>query len=209
MFPPIVAAFRDIHQKTIGADSGGAGMHAMIVANDSLQVEDVTPVRLYSIEVWNANTGKLVGGELGYSVGSIYSSLTGFSDEDAAGSVQLGKRNVFSCQCIHGFAQVSVSHSTLLFGNRTVALGKLLTKCGFEYWDLGMELDYKLRLGAELMGRDEFVNEVKRSRVENKEVALHCGGERENAKVFIDWEQPRSMLGNHQNGILRTVSYEE
>ena len=50
MFPPIVAAFRDIHQKTIGADSGGAGMHAMIVANDSLQVEDVTPVRLYSIE---------------------------------------------------------------------------------------------------------------------------------------------------------------
>ena len=90
-----------------------------------------------------------------------------------------------------------------------MALGKLLTKCGFEYWDLGMELDYKLRLGAELMGRDEFVNEVKRSRVENKEVALHCGGERENAKVFIDWEQPRSMLGNHQNGILRTVSYEE
>ena len=69
-----------------------------------------------------------------------------------------------------------------------------------------MELDYKLRLGAELMGRDEFVNEVKRSRIENKEVALHCGGERENAKVLIEWEQPHS---NHHNGILRTVSYEE
>mmetsp|Transcript_31692 Transcript_31692/g.67107 ORF Transcript_31692/g.67107 Transcript_31692/m.67107 type:complete len:432 (-) Transcript_31692:86-1381(-) len=169
LYPPIVAAFRAIHQRTTDANSGG--VHAMIMSNDSMEPVDVTPVRLYSVEVWNAETGALAGGELGYSVGGIYSSLTGFSNEDAAGSVQL------------------------------VALGKLLTKVGFEYWDLGMALDYKTRLGAELMRRSEFVRKVKRTRVENKGVVLRIdarrsqsgnnGSEsRRNAKEFVDWERP-------------------
>jgi hypothetical protein len=138
-------------------------------------VSDMTPVRLYSIEVWNVETNQLVGGELGYSVGAIYSSLTGYSDQESAGSVQL------------------------------TALGCLLIHCGFEYWDLGMELEYKRRLGAQLMPRDEFVATVKRSRVENKNVILQlpvscssnsnddCDGgvqqpkqQKQNAKELID-----------------------
>ena len=51
----------------------------------------VVPVRLYSVEVYDASSGVLAGGELGYSVGGVYSSLTGFSEMDAAGSVQLGE----------------------------------------------------------------------------------------------------------------------
>lgn len=46
-------------------------------------------VRLYSIEGWNMKTGVLATGELGYSVGRIYISLTWFIAEDSAGSVQL------------------------------------------------------------------------------------------------------------------------
>ena len=49
------------------------------------------PVRLYSVEVYDASSGVLAGGELGYSVGGVYSSLTGFSEMDGAGSVQLGE----------------------------------------------------------------------------------------------------------------------
>ena len=45
------------------------------------------------------------------------------------------------------------------------ALGNLLAECGFEYWDLGMDLEYKRRLGAELVNRDDFLRIVKRSRV--------------------------------------------
>jgi len=94
-------------------------------------------VKLYSIEVWNAQTGELSGGELGYSVGTIYTSLTGFSTEDSAGSVQLA------------------------------ALGKLLGLCGYEMWDLGMSLDYKKKLGARNMERSDFLSCVNEMRVKH------------------------------------------
>lgn len=50
-----------------------------------------------------------------------------------------------------------------------------------------MDLEYKRRLGAELMGREEFVSIVKRSRSESKGVVLRCeGGGRVNAKGLFD-----------------------
>mmetsp|Transcript_40110 Transcript_40110/g.56507 ORF Transcript_40110/g.56507 Transcript_40110/m.56507 type:complete len:146 (+) Transcript_40110:464-901(+) len=76
----------------------------------------------------------MVGGELGYTVGTIYTSLTGFSNETNAGSVQLA------------------------------ALGKLLCQNGFTMWDLGMDMDYKQDLGTHLMPRSEYVAYVHRIR---------------------------------------------
>ena len=86
----------------------------------------------------------------------------------------------------------------------SVALGKLLTKCGFEYWDLGMDLDYKRRLGAELMPRSEWLNQVRRSRIENKGVTLQIsGGDRKNAKELISWERTNdtTMIEAVANGV--------
>lgn len=131
LYPPLIDAFRAIHDKTV-TDSKqceiGGGFITKTMDGQSV------PVRLYSIEVWNVETGSLAAGELGYTVGSIYTSLTGFSSEDSAGSIQLA------------------------------TLGTLLVHNGFSVWDLGMEMPYKTALGSRLAPRDEFVRIVHSSR---------------------------------------------
>jgi Leu/Phe-tRNA-protein transferase len=145
LYDPLVEAFWNILQ-------AGHVDAALLVENEEEDVEErqrhppprrrVAPVRLYSIEIWNATTGDLAGGELGYTVGSIYTSLTGFSAQDTAGSVQL------------------------------VALGRLLCHLGFTLWDLGMEMSYKTQLGSHLMARDAFVAHVHRVREESLPLLL-------------------------------------
>lgn len=84
------------------------------------------PVRLKSIELWTEDR-KLVAGELGYTCGSMYTSLTGFYNEPGTGSVQM------------------------------LALAGLLVRGNFQCWDLGMGMRYKERLGAEDLDRGEFI----------------------------------------------------
>jgi hypothetical protein len=65
--------------------------------------------------------------ELGYSVGTIYTSLTGAFTSDGAGSVQLA------------------------------ALAALLYHCGYTRWDLGMSMLYKTHeLGCSSVPRGEW-----------------------------------------------------
>jgi len=137
--------------------------------NDHRSNPQVCPVRLYSVEVWNVATGHLAGGELGYTVGSIYTSLTGFAREDSAGSVQLA------------------------------ALGRLLQARGFSLWDLGMEMDYKRTLGCQLMPRADFVRHVHQVRHAQGHMTLPCISLNEqcNAKDVINqtWTPPRNDDG--------------
>ena len=70
---------------------------------------------------------RLVAGEVGYTTGAIYTSLAGFHRQNGAGSVQLG------------------------------LLGQVLAQSGFAFWDLGMELPYKLHLGASCVDRTTFL----------------------------------------------------
>ena len=96
-----------------------------------------SPVAFVSAEVWtDAGTGeaglpaspRLVAGEIGYLIGSVYASLTGYSSVSGAGSVQLG------------------------------ALGAFLAGAGVGIWDLGMSLGYKHALGGRVYGRQEFLS---------------------------------------------------
>lgn len=77
-------------------------------------------VQTLSWELWN-DSGELVATDIGIAVGAVYSSLTGFSDRRHAslGIVQLA------------------------------AEAMQLKRLGFKLWDLGMEMRYKLDLGAQ------------------------------------------------------------
>ena len=135
LLPQLVEAFALIHQ------NGPQGMLTHVYDSSS-SVERLCPVRLYSMELWDDDSGHLVAGELGYTVGSIYTSLTGFTTQDSAGSVQL------------------------------LVLGRILSRCGFKLWDLGMDMAYKQTLGSTLMPREEFVSFVHRVRIEDAHLTL-------------------------------------
>jgi Leu/Phe-tRNA-protein transferase len=71
--------------------------------------------------------GKLVAGEFGVVYGKVYTSYSGFYDEDNAGTVQL------------------------------ILTTRYLQEHGFSFFDLGMPMDYKTDLGAVDISPAEFV----------------------------------------------------
>jgi len=71
--------------------------------------------------------GKLAAGEFGVICGKVYTSYSGFYDEDNAGSVQL------------------------------ILTARHLQEQGFSFFDLGMPMDYKTALGAVDINPVEFV----------------------------------------------------
>jgi Leu/Phe-tRNA-protein transferase len=202
LYPELVQAFRAMYQGTVTYQPLQAvnlafrnnTQRVSATGEAALGTTCTCPVRLYSIEIWsndnehkdkdddvdmihdndsNSNNKKkdnwvLVGGELGYTVGTIYTSLTGFSSRDSAGSVQLA------------------------------ALGKLIFASGFTVWDLGMSMDYKQSLGAQLAPRDDFVRMVHEAReMENERglsVQLPVPTTRVNARSIIDDPMNACML---------------
>jgi Leu/Phe-tRNA-protein transferase len=81
----------------------------------------------------SSRTGRIVAGELGYRVGRVYTSLTGFFD------------------------RLDASHSRT--GTLQLALlGEHLERSGFAFWNLGHPgLRYKLDLGARVLERRAFL----------------------------------------------------
>lgn len=112
--------------RTVRAHEGRWLTDSLCAALLSLHEEPLHGVRARSIEIYAPDTGRLVAGEVGYSCGAAYTSMSGYFDVSGTGSVQLA------------------------------ALGQLLAEAGFAFWDLGMELDYKFTIGAVLVDRDEF-----------------------------------------------------
>jgi Leu/Phe-tRNA-protein transferase len=78
--------------------------------------------------------GRLAAGEFGALAGRVYTSYSGYRDEDSAGSVQLA------------------------------LTGRWLRDSGFAFWDLGMLLPYKERLGAQSLCRAEFLERFRSAR---------------------------------------------
>jgi len=71
--------------------------------------------------------GKLVAGEFGTKVGRIYSSYSGFYEEDNSGNVQM------------------------------ILTAQYLKKNGYAFWDLGMPIEYKKNIGAKIINLEDFI----------------------------------------------------
>ena len=72
--------------------------------------------------------GELKAGEIGVVVGRLYTSYSGYYEEDNAGTVQM------------------------------ILMARWLEKAGFDFLDFGMPLDYKTALGAQNISPRRFVD---------------------------------------------------
>ncbi|CAI5740871.1 unnamed protein product [Peronospora destructor] len=150
LYPPIVNSFKTLFK----------------AGNEGVELYPGIKVRFFTVELYDVATDSLVAGELGYTVGSVYTSLTGFSRANGAGTVQLH------------------------------ALSKFLYLTGFKMWDLGMSMSYKMSLGAKDFERDVFLDLLYKWRPqqvlmkldENKEEG--CVGVGVVVKSLFDYSRP-------------------
>jgi len=114
--PPLVKCIKEIRQGAV-ADCPGSGA-----------VSGLVPVSgVYPASFGLYRDGRLVAGEFGVVCGGVYTSYSGFYDENHAGTVQL------------------------------ILATRYLQEAGFAFFDMGMPLDYKTALGAVDISPNEFV----------------------------------------------------
>lgn len=117
--------FKTCLQQTVNSHDNNWLIKPLCDALTKIHDQEMFGVKLHSIEIYAGET--LIAGEIGYSTGAIYTSLSGFHTQNGSGSVQLA------------------------------VLGRILSGSGFSFWDLGMDMAYKKTLGAHLIGRQSFL----------------------------------------------------
>ncbi|GAB64970.1 Leu/Phe-tRNA protein transferase [Plasmodium cynomolgi strain B] len=125
-------------------------------------------VRMHSVELWCDDF--LAAGEIGCTVGSIYTSLTGFQRRSCAGTIQL------------------------------CALAKLLQHQKFDLWDLGMLLPYKKTIGSKEVSMKDFfkMHRSTDSTAASSSMARRTGPLRCNQKRSQKCNQKRSQKCNQK-----------
>jgi Leu/Phe-tRNA-protein transferase len=121
--PPLADCIKKIRQNAVSKNSAIENAESNHSACNTL-----SPVPYaYPASFALYRGGKLVAGEFGVVCGKVYTSYSGFYEEDNAGTVQLIKTTLF------------------------------LQEHGFSFFDMGMPLDYKTDLGAVDISPEEFV----------------------------------------------------
>lgn len=122
--PPLIECIKKI--RNAGGDTGGGTASGDIGGEtESRLLVPSANARPASFALYRE--GKLVAGEFGIVCGRVYTSYSGFYDEDNAGTVQI------------------------------ILAARHLQEQGFLFFDLGMPLDYKNDLGAADISPKEFV----------------------------------------------------
>ncbi|ETO05094.1 hypothetical protein RFI_32302 [Reticulomyxa filosa] len=151
-------------------------------------------VKIYSVELWDNQTGELVAGEIGSGVGGVYTSLTGFVAPDTIDETSdspnkdTKKKRGKNSGC--GVIQM-------------VGLARLLQEKGFKLWDLGMLMSYKADLGSINLPRRQFVEIYRRWR-DLQLIKLECPQKR-NVKEIITRKTIGSTDSNDKNKQVTTA----
>lgn len=100
------------------------------------ETQEENNFKIISVEIISKNSNKLIAGEVGYIIGTTYTSLSGFSLKEK-------KYNNY--------------------GNlQLVLLAKYLERKGFSFWNLGhSHMLYKKKLGCEIYKRSNFLKRFK------------------------------------------------
>jgi len=89
--------------------------------------------RIWSVILYGGDQQEPVAGELGYSIGQSYTSLTGFFHREYPGCNNYGKLQL-------------------------ILLARILEDAGVPFWNLGHPyMQYKLDMGAEIISRKDFL----------------------------------------------------
>jgi len=115
--PPLVGCIKKIRLSALKNASFNGGVKAAL--------EPVPYAYPASFALYR--DGKLAAGEFGVVCGKVYTSYSGFYEEDNAGTVQM------------------------------ILTARYLQEHGFSFYDFGMPMDYKTDLGAEVISPQEFV----------------------------------------------------
>jgi Leu/Phe-tRNA-protein transferase len=121
--PPLLEKLREIRRSAAG--DGGARSRERWISPYVRRRRSRRMVLPVSFGLYR--DGELVAGEFGTVTGRVYTSYSGYRDEDSAGTAQL------------------------------VLTGRYLRDTGYAFWDLGMPMDYKDRLGAVNVDPRRFV----------------------------------------------------
>jgi len=95
---------------------------------------DINTVRIKPVSFAVYREGELKAGEIGIAAGRVYTSYSGYYEEDNAGTVQM------------------------------IKMAQWLEKTGFDFLDLGMPLAYKTDLGAQEITPSCFVEIFRKAR---------------------------------------------
>ncbi|UKK01915.2 arginyltransferase [Theileria orientalis] len=128
----------DVNNQTVPTGNGSKGTNEKNPKSDHENDETLQKNEKTVVSVEVWHENKLVAGEIGFVNGSMYTSISGFHKMNNSGNFQL------------------------------VALAAILHFNGFKLWDLGMEIPYKIEMGAKTVPRREFIkqlNELKNTNV--------------------------------------------
>jgi len=163
-------------------------------------------VKVHSIELLDGDV--VVAGEIGYAVGAVYVSLTGFFNRTSVKDVIVQPADQLASGVIDEevIAKAKLKHD----GAGTVqlvALGRLLQRCGFSFWDLGHPprpktetreacMMYKADIGAKVLQRDIFLKLWKVAREQTPHMTLNTavGPDGVNAKDIICGDTSPAVL---------------